>query len=315
VLFDRPHVDRYLGDILVLRQDAARVWEVIQRIRIPDGDCRDPKFFKTADDLFLFVPYWKVPGPEGSQRIPTRLFQYAPDRDTWFVATKRQPFEELNWRLVWPWRGARGPDGLYYVATHGGRRKEDNAIHLFRSANGVDWESQGCVLKEPRCSESSLVFEDGKPMVLIRRDPLPGDAGRKDSMALLAQAETVEGPWRITALNERLGGPLLFRWRNQWMVAGRRHAARDSRSWRAWKGCRTALWALRDGRLDWLCDLPSGGDCSYPGVIPLTRNRCLLSYYSTHERPEHHDELTPRRSRIYTAELQANGLLAVRSSL
>ena len=32
-----------------------------------------------------------------------------------------------------------------------------------------------------------------------------------------------------------------------------------------------------------IAELPSGGDNSYPGFVPLSETRGLLSYYSSHE--------------------------------
>jgi hypothetical protein len=43
------------------------------------------------------------------------------------------------------------------------------------------------------------------------------------------------------------------------------------------------LYWLADGRLHEALELPSGGDNSYTGFVPLAGNQGLLSYYSTHE--------------------------------
>ncbi|MED5415262.1 MAG: exo-alpha-sialidase, partial [Candidatus Latescibacterota bacterium] len=43
------------------------------------------------------------------------------------------------------------------------------------------------------------------------------------------------------------------------------------------------LYWLADDQLHEICELPSGGDNSYPGFVDLGDDRGLLSFYSSHE--------------------------------
>ena len=45
----------------------------------------------------------------------------------------------------------------------------------------------------------------------------------------------------------------------------------------------TTLYWLIENRLVEITELPSGGDNSYPGFVPLDDAHGLLSYYSSHE--------------------------------
>ena len=76
-------------------------------------------------------------------------------------------------------------------------------------------------------------------------------------------------------LDQDIGGPLLTRWGERWLVAGRRMTDPDNP--------RTVLWWLEDDALHEVAELPSGGDNSYPGFVALDEERGLLSYYSSHE--------------------------------
>jgi hypothetical protein len=75
----------------------------------------------------------------------------------------------------------------------------------------------------------------------------------------------------------KFGGPNLIRLSGeQWLVGGRVHDKDDTRK-------------MQLGRIDVkkgdyfpLIDLPSGGDCSYPGFL-IYQERLLVVYYSSHE--------------------------------
>jgi hypothetical protein len=61
----------------------------------------------------------------------------------------------------------------------------------------------------------------------------------------------------------------------------------------------TSLCWLKDGALEDFAKLPSAGDNSYPGFVPLGDRRALVSYYSSHEKDEDGKPMTA----IYLVEL------------
>jgi hypothetical protein len=92
-------------------------------------------------------------------------------------------------------------------------------------------------------------------------------------------------------LDRNVGGPLLARWNDRYLVGGRNSIDPTNPT--------TALYWLVDDHLEEAAELPSGGDNSYPGFVQLGPDRGLLSYYSSHEGSGTH--LAP--SSIYLAEL------------
>jgi hypothetical protein len=60
------------------------------------------------------------------------------------------------------------------------------------------------------------------------------------------------------------------------------------------------LWWLDADRLVEAAVLPSGGDTSYPGFVPIDADRGWLSYYSSHERDPAGRPITA----IYLAEIR-----------
>ena len=91
--------------------------------------------------------------------------------------------------------------------------------------------------------------------------------------------------WTSAYLDRNVGGPLLARWGDRYLVGGRKIKADDTRM--------TSLYWLHEDALHEAVELPSGGDCSYPGFVALSEERGLLSYYSSHEGSTVH---LPRRT-------------------
>ena len=96
--------------------------------------------------------------------------------------------------------------------------------------------------------------------------------------------------WQRTDLDRYIGGPLVARWGDRYLVGGRETI--DAKPV-------TSLDWLVDDRLEPLADLPSGGDNSYPGFLELSPQRALVSYYSSHERDADGKTITA----IYLSEL------------
>ena len=107
--------------------------------------------------------------------------------------------------------------------------------------------------------------------------------------------ESSAGPpytqWDRRDLDRSIGGPLLAKWGDRYVVGGR-NSTPD-------RGPKTSLCWLVGDQLHEFAELPSGGDNSYPGFVELGPGRALVSYYSSHERDESGQQITA----IYLAEL------------
>ena len=90
-----------------------------------------------------------------------------------------------------------------------------------------------------------------------------------------------------------IGGPLLARWGDRWLVGGRRNTA---------QGPKTALYWLDYDRVQQFAELPSAGDNSYPGFVALSPTRAVVSWYSSHEKDAEGNAMTA----IYLADLEVN---------
>ena len=98
--------------------------------------------------------------------------------------------------------------------------------------------------------------------------------------------------WTRVELACHIGGPLLAKWGERYLVGGRKQSEG--------RPAVTTLWWLVGDKLEEITELPSGGDTSYPGFVALDDERALLSYYSSHEGSG--TSLAP--SSIYLADLR-----------
>jgi hypothetical protein len=158
---------------------------------------------------------------------------------------------------------------------------------MLESEDGLVWRFRA-LFQEEHGDETAFVFtEDGSVVALAR-----GGGSRP------AQVCRAQPPYRSFSrvnLDRNVGGPLLVRWGDHWLVGGRKTIGET--------GPRTTLYWLVGDRLEQCAELPSGGDNSYPGFAALGPDRALVSYYSSHEGSG--TGLAP--CAIYLAELQLTG--------
>jgi hypothetical protein len=159
------------------------------------------------------------------------------------------------------------------------------------SDDGLVWR-KAALFQEQYGDETAFLFQDDGAVLAVARS-----GGGRDAQVCrsLPPYET----WRRTDLDRYLGGPLLARWGDRYLVGGR-----DTTSGKPV----TTLYWLIDDRLHECARLPSGGDNSYPGFVELGQGRALLSYYSSHETDGQGRSITA----VYLAELDLNGRSSTR---
>jgi len=275
--------------IVVLASDDADQWQEVFAFSVPDRDVRDPHFLVFDDRLFVYTGTWLVP-PEGERRdLNDHLGYGAWSRDgrTW-----RGPRLLEGTYGHYVWRAAAGGGRAYLC----GRRRRAFAAGqeaesrpeliegaLLESADGLVWRLAG-LFTENYGDETAFLFEDDGSIVALAR-------GAGPQPARICRSGPPYRRWTRTDLDRNVGGPLLARWGERYLVGGRKTIEPERP--------RTALYWLVEDRLEEIAELPSGGDNSYPGFVPLGESRGLLSYYSSHEGSG--TSLPP--SSIYLAEL------------
>ena len=280
------------SSIIVLSSDDAANWEQVCRFGVPKRDTRDPHFLTFRDRLFVYTGTWYC-----GDRSPTRE-----ERD-------------LNQHLgyaVWTtdgrqWNGPMMLEGTYghYIwraATYGGKaylcgRRKREFVHtsgggpepreltesaMLESDDGLIWKKTA-LFQERDGDETAFLFgPDGSVLAVARRTP---------GNAQLCRSLPPYEEWERVDLGQHVGGPLLARWGERYVVGGRKVETTERV---------TALYWLENDELQQFAELPSGGDNSYPGLVQLSPTRSLVSYYSSHEVDENGEVMTA----IYLAELE-----------
>jgi hypothetical protein len=165
------------------------------------------------------------------------------------------------------------------------RQEQDEAVEsaLLESEDGLVWRTAG-LFQEKFGNETAFLFERSGGLLAVAR----GGGSRN---AELVRSKAPFTAWERTDLGRYVGGPLVSRWGVRYLVGGRKQTE---------AGPRMALSWLTGTKLEELVELPSGGDCSYPGFVELSPTQGWLSYYSSHEKDASGKTITA----IYLASLR-----------
>jgi len=283
------HAVHPTASIIILASDDAQEWQQVHRFHVDQRDTRDPHFLIFQDKLFIYTGTW-YSGTTSLARDDYDLNKHlgygawSDDGSIWHSPIMLEgTFGHYVWR-------AATFDGKAYLC---GRRKIGFAIGprgegreveslILESDDGLIWRKRA-VFQEIAGDETAFCFEPDGSIVAIGR--------RGGGPAQLLRSQPPYTQWERKDLDRYIGGPLLVKWGDRYVVGGR-HSTTD-------RGPKTSLCWLVGDQLHEFAELPSGGDNSYPGFIELEPGRALVSYYSSHERDESGNTITA----IYLAEL------------
>jgi hypothetical protein len=268
------------ASIRILTSTDGEVWEPAASVGPPGRDSRDPKLSITPDGRLMLVAALAPQGPGGKHQS---FVAFSDDGREW-----TRPVD-VGDHGVWLWRVTWHGDQAYGVGYGTGPSK---LVRLYSSPDGSDFSPLVETLFDRGFpNESTLAFlPDDTALCLVRRD---GEEGS----AQLGRSRPPYRDWTWTDLGVRIGGPDVLLLPDGRLVAGVR--LYDGK-------VRTALcWLDPEARkLTEFLTLPSGGDCSYPGLA-WHEGRLWVSYYSSHD----------GKTSIYLArvELPARGAKPVES--
>lgn len=246
------------GAVRVITSAEGTHWESCARITAANADLRDPKIVETPDHRLMLTTAaaMRPPAPFSHQTLAC----FSRDGRHWGDPVKIGDPNLWLWRITW--HGGTAYSVGYDTAG-------ERFARLYASADGRIFQALvDRLFDQGSPNESALVFlKDGTGLCLLRRD---GPAGS----AQLGVARPPYRTWRWQDLGQRLGGPnLLALPDGRLVVAARVYAP----------AARTALLWLdpHSDRLRECLALPSGGDCSYPGLA-WHDGLLWVSYYSSH---------------------------------
>ncbi len=259
------HVSDINGTIRVIVSDDGQNWYSVAHIFEPGVDLRDPQLSITPDNRIMLniggsiYTNSKLVGmePKVSFSDTTGLNFSTPQKI--FIDEKIKSGKDWLWRATWY-------QGKSYATIY--QPSKEKSVQLIISDDGINYKfiTTFDVLGG---NETTLRFApDNKMIAVIRRD--------KEQNGYIGISEPPYNNWEWNELESRLGGPDLILLEDGNMLCATREYPPDHNE-------QTILAKVDlNGKFTKLLTLPSGGDCSYPGLV-MKDSILFVSYYSSHE--------------------------------
>ncbi len=261
------------GALQLLHSTDGSTWKPLATVTFKTADLRDPKLAIGLNDELLL--YAAAAVHDKSKFTHQAMVWRSTDGITWSEPT---PIGEPN---SWLWRVTRQPNGGYL--SWGYDCTKERFIELYQSKNGTVFtrHTPKLLTDQGYPNETAMVIEGEKAWCLLRRD---GKAPMDKGMLGTSTAPFTQWTWR--ELDQKIGGPAMLRLPGgQFLAVVRVYSPK----------VRTVLCQLdpQKPELKELLTFPSGGDCSYAGMV-WHQSKLFVSYYSSHE----------GKSSIYFAEVE-----------
>lgn len=253
------------GHIRIIRSADGKAWESVALISEEGIDLRDPKLSIAADGrLHLLAGGSVYSGDTLIGRQPRVMFSAT---GTDWTAPERI-LEEGHWLWRVTWREGVAHGFSYLRETPG---SEDWKLVLCRSEDGLHFTPVHTIDKATLPgfpNEVNVDFlPDGTMVALIRRE-------RDDRQGYIGTAAPpYTENWSLVPMGHQIGGPEFIRLPDGRLYAGGRSYEGEAK---------TVLARMTTTSYVPQVTLPSGGDCSYPGMV-YHDGEIWMSYYSSHE--------------------------------
>lgn len=248
------------GKLRVLTSTDGGKWESAALLAEKGIDLRDPKLSITPDKRLMIVAGGSIyQNKKFIGRQPRVAF--SKNGRNW-THTQRVLVEgEWLWRVTWH-------DGRAYgVSRSLPTGKEDSVATLWTSRDGLHYELITQLDVPDRANETTLRFlPDGKMLALVRRE-------KGNQRGWIGTSSRPYKQWKWHETEHRLGGPNFIRLPNGSLWAASRSYVGSAK---------TVLARFGSDVYEPILTLPSGGDCSYPGLA-WHDGILWMSYYSSHE--------------------------------
>jgi hypothetical protein len=276
--------------IRVLASDDAVKWREVFQFSVPQRDVRDPHFLRFKNRLFVYSGTWLVPEPGAPADMNAHLGYgaWTADGQAWEGPTLLEgTYGHYIWRAA-SFGGSAYLCGRRRRGFAPGIKAEAEAANIegamLESGDGLAWRVRAFFTQDYGDETAFLIEKDGAVLALAR--------GAEKQPARICRSRPPYKRWTRVDLDRNVGGPMLSKWGSRYLVGGRKTMEPGKP--------RTALYWLADNALIEAAELPSGGDNSYPGFVPLSPTRGLLTWYSSHEGGGR----SPAPASIYLAELR-----------
>jgi hypothetical protein len=239
-----------------------------------DIDLRDPKLSVTPDGMLMLLAGGTTCGGSAQPRRQPRVF-FSRNGSRW--GPPRCILSEGDWLWRVAWR-----DGSAYGATYRIETKHRWTVALLSGRDGREYREVCPLSVTGKPNETTIRFRsDGKGIALIRREG-------GDKKCWIGESRPPYTGWRWRPTAHGIGGPNFIVLPDGRMFAAGRFLFGGVP--------RTAVARMDTGSIEPLLQLPSGGDCGYPGLA-WSGGLLWMSYYSSHE----------GRTSVYVAKVRLGG--------
>ena len=259
------------GAIRILSSFDGKTWASVAEIKAAGIDLRDPKLGVTKDDrliCFMGGSVYKGTTLMGRQpRVSTST-----DGRNWSPVEKVLGDGDWLWQVTWVDSEKKFYGTVYntHPTTAGPKEEAEWTLKLFTSLDGKVWQLNAPWDIKGRPNEATVrVLPDGNMLALVRREA-PGN-----NTGMIGTASPPYREWKWATLPGPLGGPNFVVLPDGKIIAG-------SRGFGKTPGPHMVLFNMTASSLTPLLELPSGGDCSYPGMV-FNDGILYVTYYSSHE--------------------------------
>ncbi|WP_395742008.1 exo-alpha-sialidase [Prosthecobacter sp.] len=254
------------GAIHMMISASGKTWVDHVTLNEPGTDLRDPKLIVTPDGKRLYL---LCEGQTAQARQP----RYATSMDgkVW------TPLQKLLAKGDDLWRVSINPaDKRFYGVSYnihpntgGPAPEKEFSLKTYASTDGSVWQLSSILNVPGQPTETTLRFlKDGTALALIARQG-------GDRKGVIGMAKAPYRDWTYAATGLPLGGPNFIELPDGKLIAGTRGFGKTP-------GPHMVLFAMTPTSLTPILELPSGGDCSYPGLY-WEDDFLHVTYYSSHE--------------------------------
>jgi hypothetical protein len=258
------------GSIRVLTSTNAEHWESAALLSEEGIDLRDPKLSTTPDGRLMLTTGGSLyEGKVMKERQPRVAF--SSDGRTWTLPQRVLDQGDWLWRTTWHKGRAYG---IAYNVEGSLRPTNEWTVRLLSSEDGVAWRLVSKLAVPGRPNESTVRFlPEDECVALVRREGLGSDP---DKDAWIGHSPPPYTDWHWHAAGMQVGGPNSLVLPGGGMIAsGRLYRPKPDTN-------KTFVGPMTFDAVKPDLVLPSGGDCSYPGLV-WHEGLLWISYYSTHE--------------------------------
>ncbi len=242
---------------VISSSDNGNTWQDEGSLSDERGDIRDAKLSVMPDGRLMLLTAIQLFDKQVG--LHQSLAYFTNDLKNWDGP------HDVGDRDYWMWGMAWHKDIGYTI---GYNAAAGYVARLYQTTDGLQYSTLVDSLEGmPKPNESSFAFKGDTAYCLMR----------VFGPAFLGTAQPPYDHWTWTQASEAVGGPKLIVLPTGQLLGGGRRYLPD----KTWKT--SLLWIdPQTARIEEALQFPSGGDCSYPGMV-LIDDTLYVSYYSSHE--------------------------------